>query len=43
MQIYTQIKEEILNGIIKEVVDSGIYYQWIEEASQLSNEIQGVK
>lgn len=34
---------EELNGIIKEVVDSGIYYQWIEEASQLSNEIQGVK
>lgn len=34
---------EELNGIIKEVVDSGIYYQWIEEASRLSNEIQGVK
>lgn len=32
-----------LNKIVKEVVDSGIYYQWIEEASQLSNEIQGVK
>lgn len=32
-----------LNSIIKEVEDSGIYYQWIEEASELSNQIQGVK
>lgn len=32
-----------INGIVKEVVDSEIYYQWIDEASQLSNEIQGVK
>ena len=32
-----------LNSIIKEVEASGLYYQWIEEASQLSNEIQGVK
>lgn len=32
-----------LNEIIKEVVDSGIYYQWIEDATALSNQIQGVK
>lgn len=31
-----------MNEIIKEVEDSQIYYQWIEEASQLSNEIQGI-
>lgn len=31
-----------LNSIIKEVEDSKIYYQWIEEASELSNQIQGM-
>jgi len=30
-----------LNEIIDEVVESEIYYQWIEEASALSNQIQG--
>jgi len=29
-----------LNEIVKDVVDSGIYYTWIEEASELSNQIQ---
>ena len=32
-----------LNSIIKEVEDNGLYNQWIEEASELSNQIQGVK
>lgn len=32
-----------LNEIIKEIEESQIYYQWIEDASALSNEIQGVK
>lgn len=32
-----------LNELVKEVEESGIYYQWIEEATALSNEIQGVK
>lgn len=29
-----------LNEIVKEVTDSEIYYTWIEEASELSNQIQ---
>lgn len=29
-----------LNEIVKDVVDSGIYYTWIEEASELSNQVQ---
>ena len=32
---------DALNEIIDEVVESEIYYQWIEEASALSNQIQG--
>lgn len=32
-----------INEIIKEVDDSGEYYQWIEDASALSNEIQGLQ
>lgn len=34
---------EKLNEIIKEVEESQIYYKWIEDASALSNQIQGVK
>ena len=34
---------EELNGIIKEVVDSGIYYQWIEEAKPVIERDSGVK
>lgn len=29
-----------VNAIIEEVVESGIYFQWIDEANQLSNELQ---
>lgn len=29
-----------LNVIVKDVLDSGIYYTWIEEASELSNQVQ---
>lgn len=32
-----------INEIIKGMEDEGLYYKWIEEASALSNEIQGVK
>lgn len=32
---------DALNEIIDEVVESQIYYQWIEEASTLSNQVQG--
>ena len=32
-----------LNEIIKEVEDGKLYYKWIEDASALSNQIQGVK
>lgn len=32
-----------INEIVKEVVDSGVYYTWIDEASALSNEIQGMQ
>lgn len=34
---------EELNKIMKEVVDSGIYYQWMEEASELSSQIKETK
>ena len=30
-----------VNAIIGEVVESGIYFQWIDEANQLSSELQG--
>lgn len=32
---------DALNEIIDEVIESQIYYQWIEEASTLSNQVQG--
>lgn len=32
---------DALNEIIDEVVESKIYYQWVEEASALSNQVQG--
>lgn len=32
---------DALNVIIDEVIESQVYYQWIEEASTLSNQIQG--
>lgn len=32
---------DALNEIIGDVVDSKVYYQWIEEASALSNQVQG--
>ena len=31
----------VVNSIIDEVVESGIYFQWIDEANQLSSELQG--
>lgn len=34
---------EELNKIMKDVVDSGIYYQWMEEASELSSQIKETK
>ncbi|MGL5437092.1 MAG: transporter substrate-binding domain-containing protein [Lachnospiraceae bacterium] len=32
---------DALNEIIDEVLESQVYYQWIEEASALSNQVQG--
>lgn len=32
---------DALNEIIDEVIESQVYYQWIEEASTLSNQVQG--
>lgn len=32
---------DALNEIIDEVIESQVYYQWLEEASALSNQVQG--